>query len=40
MKIVTQRTFGGPEVLELREVDRPQGLPTEVILRVRAIGLC
>ncbi|MDX6710610.1 MAG: hypothetical protein QOH96_1626 [Blastocatellia bacterium] len=39
MRIITQRTFGGPEVLELQEVDRPQGLPTEVIVRVRAVGL-
>src|SRR6266478_8557711 len=39
MRIITQRTFGGPEVLELQEADRPQGLPTEVIVRVRAVGL-
>lgn len=39
MRIVTLRKFGGPEVLEVIEADRPQGPPTEVIVRVRAVGL-
>jgi hypothetical protein len=36
---ITQRKFGGPEVLEIQNVDRPTGLPTEVIVRVNAVGL-
>lgn len=39
MKVVTQRVFGGPEALEIQDLDRPTGLPTEVIVRVHAIGL-
>jgi NADPH:quinone reductase-like Zn-dependent oxidoreductase len=39
MLAVTQHRFGGPEVLELAEVDPPQPLPTEVLVRVRAAGV-
>jgi NADPH:quinone reductase-like Zn-dependent oxidoreductase len=39
MRVVNQQAFGGPEVLELQEADRPKGLPTEVVVRVRAVGL-
>jgi NADPH:quinone reductase-like Zn-dependent oxidoreductase len=39
VRAITQRKFGGPEVLEIRNVDRPTGLPTEVIVDVRAVGL-
>lgn len=39
MKSITQRSFGGPEVFELTEADRPQPLPTEVLIRVDAIGV-
>ena len=39
MRAVTQTRFGGPEALEIQEVDRPRGLPTEVIVRVEAIGI-
>jgi NADPH:quinone reductase-like Zn-dependent oxidoreductase len=39
MRAITQRTFGPPEVLEIVEVDTPQPLPTEVLVRVKAIGL-
>lgn len=39
MRAVTQRTFGGPEVLELTEVDSPSPLPTEVVVAVRAVGI-
>jgi NADPH:quinone reductase-like Zn-dependent oxidoreductase len=34
-----QRTFGGPEVLEIADVEPPQPLPTEVLVEVRAIGV-
>ncbi len=30
---------GGPEVLELQDVDRPEPLPTEVLVRVTAAGI-
>ena len=33
------REHGGPEVLELREVERPQAFPTEVLVRVAAAGI-
>jgi NADPH:quinone reductase-like Zn-dependent oxidoreductase len=39
LRAITQRKFGGPEVLEIRNVDRPTGLPTEMIVDVRAVGL-
>jgi len=39
MRAIRQRAFGGPEVLELAEVDRPVPLPTEVLVRVRAAGV-
>ena len=39
MRAVRQQAFGGPEVLELTEVQRPVPLPTEVLVRVRAVGL-
>lgn len=39
MRAVLQHRFGGPEVLEVTEVDPPQGLPSEVIVRVKAVGL-
>lgn len=39
MKAIRQIRFGGPEVLQLAEVDPPKSLPTEVLVRVRAIGL-
>jgi NADPH:quinone reductase-like Zn-dependent oxidoreductase len=31
--------LGGPEVLELREVERPEPIPTEVLVRVTAAGI-
>jgi NADPH:quinone reductase-like Zn-dependent oxidoreductase len=31
-------SYGGPEVLTIHDVPRPTGLPTEVIVEVRAIG--
>jgi NADPH:quinone reductase-like Zn-dependent oxidoreductase len=39
MRAVVQYAFGGPDVLKLVEVDQPPGLPTEAVVRVRAIGL-
>jgi NADPH:quinone reductase-like Zn-dependent oxidoreductase len=39
VRAITQRTLGGPEVLELVEVDRPEPAPTEVLVRVAAAGV-
>lgn len=39
MKAIRQVTLGGPEVLELVEVERPEPQPTEVLVRVRAAGV-
>ncbi|BCJ26601.1 NADP-dependent oxidoreductase [Actinocatenispora sera] len=39
MRMVTQRVFGGPEVLELAEAEPPVPLPTEVLVQVRAAGV-
>ena len=39
MRVVRQRSFGGPEVLELAESSRPVPLPTEVLVRVKAAGV-
>jgi NADPH:quinone reductase-like Zn-dependent oxidoreductase len=33
------REFGGPEVLEVKEVERPKPIPTEVLVRVTAAGI-
>jgi NADPH:quinone reductase-like Zn-dependent oxidoreductase len=39
MHAIRQQAFGGPEVLELAEVQRPVPLPAEVLVRVRAVGV-
>ncbi|GAA2275930.1 NADP-dependent oxidoreductase [Nonomuraea roseoviolacea subsp. roseoviolacea] len=39
MRAVSQPAFGGPEVLEPVHVPRPEPLPTEVLVRVRAAGV-
>src|SRR2546430_15748841 len=39
MQSIRQQAFGGPEVLRLAEVERPVPLPTEVLVRVRAVGV-
>jgi NADPH:quinone reductase-like Zn-dependent oxidoreductase len=39
MRAISQQTFGGPEVLRIAEVERPQPLPTEVLVSVRAVGV-
>ena len=39
MRAITQQSVGGPDVLQVVEIDPPQPYPTEVLVRVRAIGL-
>ncbi|GAA3725388.1 NADP-dependent oxidoreductase [Streptomyces tremellae] len=39
MRVITQHTLGGPEVLTVVEAPEPRPLPTEVLVHVRAIGL-
>jgi NADPH:quinone reductase-like Zn-dependent oxidoreductase len=39
MRAVTQKEFGGREVLTVEEVARPEPLPTEVLVRVHAAGV-
>ncbi|HEX5290641.1 MAG TPA: NADP-dependent oxidoreductase [Streptosporangiaceae bacterium] len=39
MRAILQETFGGPEVLALAEVDRPEPQGTEILVRVRAAGV-
>ena len=39
MRAITQQAFGGPEVLVIAELSRPEPLPTEVLVRVRAVGI-
>jgi NADPH:quinone reductase-like Zn-dependent oxidoreductase len=39
MRVVTQREFGGPEVLQVIEAARPVPGPTEVLVRVHAAGI-
>ena len=39
MRAVIQETFGGPEVLKVAERARPQALPSEVLVRVKAAGV-
>jgi len=39
MRKITQKTLGGPEVLEVVEVPRPTPMPTEVLVRVTAAGV-
>src|SRR5690348_4463551 len=39
MRAVVQQAFGGPEVLEVAEVDQPVPLATEVLVRVEAVGV-
>ena len=40
MKAVIVRDFGGPEVLELAEVDRPEPGIDDVLVRIHAAGIC
>ena len=39
MRAVVQHTLGGPEVLVVEEIPRPEPLPTEVLVRVHAAGV-
>jgi len=39
MRIIRQQILGGPEVLELAEVARPEPGPTEVLVRMAAAGV-
>jgi NADPH:quinone reductase-like Zn-dependent oxidoreductase len=39
MRAVIQESFGGPEVLKIVEMPPPPGLPTEVVIRVKAVGI-
>jgi NADPH:quinone reductase-like Zn-dependent oxidoreductase len=39
MKAMVQDRYGSPDVLELRDIDRPTPKPDEVLLRVRAAGV-
>jgi NADPH:quinone reductase-like Zn-dependent oxidoreductase len=39
MRAIRQESFGGPEVLRMVEVDRPDPGPTEVLVRVHAAGV-
>jgi NADPH:quinone reductase-like Zn-dependent oxidoreductase len=39
MRAILQQAFGGPEVLQLAEVDRPVPLGAEVLVRVKAVGV-
>ncbi|MBB5082353.1 NADP-dependent oxidoreductase [Nonomuraea endophytica] len=39
MRTIVYRSFGGPEVLEPAEVDRPVPEPNEVLVKVHAVGV-
>jgi NADPH:quinone reductase-like Zn-dependent oxidoreductase len=39
MKAIVQDRYGGPEVLELRDIDQPVPMDNEVVVRVHAAGL-
>jgi NADPH:quinone reductase-like Zn-dependent oxidoreductase len=39
VKAIRQNVLGGPEVLEVVEVERPEPAPTEVLVRVRTAGV-
>lgn len=39
MRVIRQEVFGGPEVLQLVETERPEPMGTEVLVRVRAAGV-
>lgn len=39
MHVVTQQRFGGPEVLEWAEAEKPKPIPTEILVRVHATSV-
>ncbi|WP_427924470.1 NADP-dependent oxidoreductase [Streptomyces sp. cg40] len=39
MRVITQHVLGGPEVLEVAEVERPAPRANEILVKVRAAGL-
>ena len=39
MKAITQDRYGGPDVLEFRDIDQPVPTDNEVLIEVRAAGL-
>ena len=39
MQAISQDEFGGPEVLRLVEIERPEPGPSEVLVRVHAAGM-
>lgn len=39
MRAISQDVLGGPEVLKVVDVERPEPLPTEVLVRVHAAGV-
>ena len=39
MKAILQHTYGSPDVLELRDIDRPAVKDDEVLVRVRAAAV-
>lgn len=39
MRAITQNSFGGPDVLEIVETERPSPLSGEIVIQVRASGL-
>ena len=40
MKAVTFRDFGGPDMLQLTEVPRPEPGPGDVLIKIHAAGIC
>src|SRR3712207_8614151 len=39
MKAIVRETYGSPDVLELRDIDKPEIADEEVLVRVHAAGL-
>src|SRR5918992_172332 len=39
MKVIAHHTYGSPDVLELKDIERPVPKANEVLVRVRAVGL-
>src|ERR687895_2913809 len=39
MKVIAHHTYGSPDVLELKDIERPVPKANEVLVRVRVVGL-